>query len=132
MTTRKSHRRQAIEGLRKAYLALDMLYCMNELEKDQKWIEDILQKAKRRIGKALRVLEPKTRLPDIMLDTQMGRDIAAARENLKRARKCKHQWETPKTVLWGRRDDWKTCPKCEMTQWAPPEKKPMKSSPKKR
>src|SRR4051812_22750967 len=81
---KKSPRSRAIDGLRDAYLRLEYIFCMNELDEDQEWIADFLGIARRKIGRMLRVLEPKRRPPNVRDDTKLGRSIKEAEADRKR------------------------------------------------
>lgn len=110
-----------IEELRDAYLRLEYIYTMNELCEDQEWIEKFMVIAKRKIGRSLKALEPKRRLPSVLHDTKLGRSIKESRIEQKQWAACekkygKHDLKTYKAKgLEWLKGDWKQCSRCKMT-----------------
>src|SRR4051794_16872911 len=102
MNTRKtpSARHKAIEGLRDAHLRLDLVYCLNELRGEQEWIACWIRLSKQKIGRMLRFMEPKRRLPNVMDDTELGRSIKEAEADQRRWAKCKHDMKPAKRPVW--------------------------------
>jgi hypothetical protein len=87
-------RLKALAGLRGAYLRLQLILALSELEPEQEWIARWLKTCERRLKVALRAFDPKTGLPNLLRDTRLGRVI----QESGKAQKCKHDWKPCKAA----------------------------------
>jgi hypothetical protein len=117
-----SKRAAAIRGLRDAYLRLEFIRCLNELEDDQEWIDDMLRIAARKMARMLRVLEPKRRLPNVRDDMSLGRSITAAEKEQRKYAKCEHDlrpYKEHEKLMHLVGMTCERCRRCGMTRWVP-------------
>jgi hypothetical protein len=104
----KKTKATALKQLREACLRLDVILCLNEVQDEA--IEHSLGVCLRKLRSALKTLDPKTRLPDVLLDTRLGKSIQEA----KKAKKCDHVWrKADPPAGFSNRGKWERCVKCK-------------------